>query len=595
MTAAQSSQGAPPPPVTSQKAGAVQGCPYKAKPPCDVTKLVVTATVTAKPPVVRQLAVTDHAFSGVPRFDINHPLDSGERTAAAGMKVIATLAEAADYDPDVPVLLNRYDLVIDTIADYVSTDMPTPVQRVEVATSHELEREPCPAQRHPWMSSNVVHTSDPEDRGALVKAKQLPMHEYVAQSSAADRFTPTGDISAFFSVFSSMLTLFEPPKHIEILADSCGARASGAPNIHLLGLVRVFRNDSWLIKLTIPPLFKAIEERAKTLNLQTHKLDASQSSSQQSGNSGKTFTHTTSKDPLAPGVNVVTTQETGAKVVHGQASTHSLTTKQLGDEKAFGLYTNVAGVGEDFKSDGISMTDLKDPVIPEGFNIVVQHNTRNADIRKLILAINGIVAFARKAKSWMDVLKVVPQLGWKVTATINVMQGNITAHWYPSMEPKIVAGGRYYPVKWRFSLDFQVILFDFSFILSFGFEVIVGPKELQTGAAVKVDGTVGLTVPLKESISVLKTEITLTPTATCSLTPQAYVTVLGWTVFDARIGVKGGLEMPDGKIIVDHGIRLQGTLRRSKVGVAGSITGPYGDPYGWTETLLQDSDLYKIG
>ena len=59
MTAAQSSQGAPPPPVTSQKAGAVQGCPYKAKPPCDVTKLVVTATVTAKPPVVRQLAVTD--------------------------------------------------------------------------------------------------------------------------------------------------------------------------------------------------------------------------------------------------------------------------------------------------------------------------------------------------------------------------------------------------------------------------------------------------------------------------------------------------------------------------------------------------------
>lgn len=211
--------------------GAAQQCPLRALAPCDPNTFAVATRYGDTP--TRGLAATRRLRGGPVR---------GAR-------------------PDVAALLRQYDLVIDTIAGYPSSDGSAPRTQVRIgAASGHLGT--CSRALHPRVS---IGASQGVSRVSAQYSAQPPLYDRV----------PGASILGFFG-FIVGLWPGQGPVLVPVRAPGCGRRApgAGAPNTELNALVRIFRAGKWSAKITLPAtgVFKLQREGSQTTRTATGML-----------------------------------------------------------------------------------------------------------------------------------------------------------------------------------------------------------------------------------------------------------------------------------------------------------------------------------
>lgn len=188
--------------------GAAHECPYKGLTPCDPSALAVATRYDKTP--IRQLVITRRLRGPV-----------------------------RGAPPDVAPLLRQYDIVIDTIAGYPSSDGSAPKTPARIAAATRLLGR-CSRALHPRVS--IGRTEDITRVHVDVQAN-APLYDRV----------PGASILGFFG-FIVGLWPGSGPLLLPVSAPGCGVRAKGAgpANHDLNALVRVYRAGQWSAKITLP-------------------------------------------------------------------------------------------------------------------------------------------------------------------------------------------------------------------------------------------------------------------------------------------------------------------------------------------------------
>ncbi|APR74748.1 Hypothetical protein A7982_00094 [Minicystis rosea] len=206
--------------------GATQQCDARSITPCDPTALLVRTQYLTKDGVERRLGTVRRLRGGpVPRN--NRKIDAETRQ-----------------------LLQSYDLVLDAIAGYPSSEQGNPSAKLRVNVATALHGRCCRAQ-HPRLVATP--SAGPEPQYIRTQLQMGPI-DYHAIPSRFDTFGGRGIFG-----FWAFLMLFMPrrdPKLIVIRTQGCGRRAPGAGAAvgELNAVVRLFRAGEWKLKLTLPAI-----------------------------------------------------------------------------------------------------------------------------------------------------------------------------------------------------------------------------------------------------------------------------------------------------------------------------------------------------
>jgi hypothetical protein len=387
-------------------------------------------------------------------------------------------------------------------------------------------------------------------------------------------------------------------KHLSVIALGCGRRApgGGAPLTELAALIRIFRSDTWSIVLKLPPLGKYTHERAATKSLRTGDVERSTKSTTSTG-----FNRNTSERSVA-----TTTDAHGQQSINRSGSTFKGSSgtsyKVEQGHRADGTatrYSERQRTGQEgtasYKDKDNKHTWLIPEAIrkPAGFTFAIKRNDREIDVAGFKEVIESIVKIAEIIKAGFESLKRMPQLGWKVTFSISVLEGSIEGQWGPKMIDAPI-DDRYLPVVTFFSLKINIMLLAVSVELSFGLEAMA----LGTGVILKLSGTLGCKVPL--NVHVVGTqdpfEVKLTPAIECELKVIGYASVAGLSIIDVQVSVTGGITV-DGKFVVDpkRGLHLEGAVKRKPIVVKGHVKWPLGAPKPMDPiTVLPGAEIAKL-
>ncbi|UQA62015.1 hypothetical protein [Polyangium aurulentum] len=572
---------APPAPVQQQKAvnSGAQQCPLKAQKPCDVQKLIVTATVLGDEVQVRKLETTKRLRNTpVPGFT----------------------------DKSVLELLGTYDLVIDTIASYPSREDPHPKDQVKLEARADFHGRQCAHQQHPVMVLVPKTEARELPAGGIVKKGQaLGPHQFFANSAGFDLGAPSG-IAVIFDIVRSFWPLARPKK-LEIRADACGIRAAGAagpPVKYLAAVVRIFRKDTYAVGLKMPPLGKLTHERS---GLITGVTERSRSTSMTGGfgHYQRTDSHKVSGEGALANYEASGSRWKGKK---GEQHSHSRSVENGSVTRtAKSEYSDREGY--EFQDvDGTQTAKMLEQLRKaQGFSFFIKRNDREfgkdiapGEKKSLKQRIEDGVEAARKMVVGLrDLFMALPQLGFKFTFSVSLLEGSFAIEWGPNLAEDIRANGRYYPVDFKAVGKIAMDVVNISLDASFGVEA----KRLGTGIVAKVGGTVGLKCSVEATISVdkrkPKMEIGLKPEAKCTLYATGEASVVGWSLINAHLTATAAIVMPDGKLEVSikTGVKVTGTLRSEPILIKGYLKGPIGPPKRIDPPIqvLKGYPIYKFG
>ena len=549
-----------------------QQCPLESK-PCDVQKLTVRAMVLGDDGKDRILHTTKRL---------------------RGQKISKKVSK------EVAAFLDRYDLVIDVVAGYPSKEDSSPDNKVKVQGFADYHGSTCSRQKHPLIGMlpvNLIEEFKATPGGLKWSAKQTDPRVFMARSLARDTQQHDNKLGAIFDIFTS----FWPgahQKHLAVLAVGCGRRApgGGAPLTELAALIRIFRSDTWSIVLKLPPLGKYTHERAATRSLRTGDVERTTTTTHSAGFNRNTGT-TTHKTSTSAG-GAVTRENSGSSFHGSQGDQHWNQRGQHSDGAAYyhSKEQSTAGPGhETYSSKGHGFDWILPDKIkkPSGFTLAIKRNDREIDVAGFKAVIESIVKIAEIIKDGFESLKRMPQLGWKITFSISVLEGSIEGQWGPKMLDAPI-DARYLPVVTFFSLKINVMLLAVSVELSFGLEAMA----LGTGVILKLSGTLGCKVPLNVHVvgSQDPFEVKLTPAIECELKVIGYASVAGLSIIDVQVSVSGGITV-DGKFVVDpkRGLHLEGAVKRKPIVVKGHIKWPLGAPKPMDPiTVLPGAEIAKL-
>jgi len=532
-----------------------QRCPLESK-PCDVQKLTVRAMVLGD-------EVKDRTLKTAKRL----------RGQPISKKV----------PQEVAAFLDRYDLVIDVVAGYPSKEDSSPDNKVKVQSFAEYHGSTCSRQTHPLITLspvNLIEELKATPGGVFWKAKQTDPRMFMARSLQRDTQQHDNKLGAIFDIFTS----FWPgahQKHLAVLAVGCGRRApgGGAPLTELAALIRIFRSDTWSIVIKLPPLGKYTHEREAKLSLRTREVERSTTSTTSGGFNA--VRGSTSQKTTTTAGGAVSRENSGSSFRGSQGEQY--TTKRGQGSDGSPTYSSkeesTRGPGREFSSGGGVSSDkiLPDKIKkPSGFMLSIKRNDREIDAAGFKEVLESILKIAEIIKDGFESLKRMPQLGWKITFSISVLEGSIEGQWGPKMIDAPI-DDRYLPVVTFFNLKINVMLLAVSVELSFGLEAMA----LGTGVILKIAGSLGCKVPL--NVNVVGTqdpfEVKLTPSIECELKVIGYASVLGFSVIDVQVSLTGGITV-DGKFVVDpkRGLHLEGAVKRKPIVVKGHLKWPLGAP-----------------
>jgi len=550
----QQPQAKPPPPAQPQKPvdKPTQQCPLLAEKPCDVDKLKLEVETES---------------DGTKKLDTTK---IKRQDAVSGVKSKTVLS-----------LLAQYDLIIDVIAGYPCREDPHPPP-VKISGEAEYHGKKCATQTHPLMIMTPgTKAAELPPEGIHVKAPKIGPKEFLAEPINADFGVAGTGIGVLFGIIKSIWPTAHPKK-IEVRAESCGIRArgdGGQQRRNLLGLVRIFRKDTFAIGIKLPPLGSYKHERGGTV---TGEREFEKKTEMQGG-FGYAKKSTSSKEGEGGNYEYNETRWRGG---HGTSSTYGQQTEN-GHTTQTSTYQNSHSSG--FKStgeDGHWNSEVMKELERQGpIALVIKRNDR--EFEKELLGggehtslkekvIDGLIKGIETIGKAIETFNKMPQLGWKFEFSVSLFAGTITLQWGPKALPGPVSDGRYYPVGLKVvgNIAMDVIAIEAS--ISFGVEA----RALGTGIVAKIEGKLSLKVAVECEIALEewkpKTEVALKPEASFTGSAIGYASVVGYSLIDARLSCKVAITMDDGKLEIEpeHGIVLKGTLKREPIQLKGYIKVP---------------------
>lgn len=534
-----------------------QGCPKAAQKLCDVVRYCVKCTVLGDEKKVRSL------------------------TAPKRVRGQPVKGQVSD---EIRALLGAYDLIIDCVADYPSKENAMPEGKVQIETMAAYVTGPCGTSEHPYIVLKALTRCDElkSTNGALGwKDDKSAMKEFYAQNMTWDQNNWGGNIGFIFDWLSTMLPGYNL-KLLQYEARSCGiADRARSPNRNIVGLVRLFRNDTWTIQIKLPPLGKVEHERSGTRNVVTGDTQYSRKTTAQGG-FGYAKGEREYKTETAGGKTTVESSNTQYRGNRGTQETYksdgsSVTGKRTTTDTVGREFQRTAdgsapqGQGWHQQRDGYGRLIPDRLQKPTRITVSVKRNDRELNITETIQKIAQALAdVGETVKAALDALKRVPQAGWKVTVSLSLLEGSISGSWGPKMLDTPI-DDRYFPVAINFKLTVDLTIIDIKVELSFGFDADIG---LGNKAVLKATGGFSCNVPLSCTLASThdEREVTLKPTLTCEFKVEMEVSIFGWSLTSGKASIQGGIVV-EGKFIFDPAgkIALQGVIKRKPIELSGYI------------------------
>jgi hypothetical protein len=300
--------------------------------------------------------------------------------------------------------------------------------------------------------------------GIVVHAAKIGPKELHAAPINADFGVAGGGLGVIWCIIRSIWPTADP-KLIELRAESCGIRArgdAGQQRRNLLGLVRIYRKDTFTVAIKLPPLGSYKHERTVTGERE------SKSSSEYSAGFGYAkgkSSSTTSGDGY---------EHTGEKWRGGKGDAHGLSQKTE-DGKTTRTFTeqhtgNDGGLtlgkpssaphtpgseGRKISSeDGHFNTEVMKELEKQGpIALVIKRNDREFE-KELLgphkslkqMIVDGLIKGVETIAKAIETFNKLPQVGWKFEFSLSFFAGTIGLEWSPKELPGPIADGRYYPV-----------------------------------------------------------------------------------------------------------------------------------------------------
>jgi hypothetical protein len=547
---------APPPPAQPQKPvnQPTHQCPLLAEKPCDVDKLKLE--VETESDGTKKLETTK-----IKRQD-----------AVSGVKNKTVLS-----------LLAHYDLIIDVIAGYPCREDPHPPP-IKITGEAEYHGRKCATQTHPLMIMTPgTKAAELPPEGIHVKDHKIGPKSFLAEPINADFGLEAQGIGVLLQIIKSIWPTAHPKK-IEVRAESCGIRArgdGGQQRRNLLGLVRIFRKDTFAVGIKLPPLGKYKHERGGTV---TGEREFEKKTEMQGG-FGYARSSTSSKTSENGDYEHTGTRwrgSHGSSYSQAQSSEGGHTTRTFSEQysKGHGEGRKITSEGGNFSTEVQKELERQGPIA-----LVITRNGR--EFEKELLGsgehkslkekvIDGLVKGIETIGKAIETFNKMPQLGWKFEFSVSLFAGTITLQWGPKALPGPVSDGRYYPVGLKVvgNIAMDVVAIEAS--ISFGVEA----RALGTGIVAKIQGKLSLKVAVECEIALEewkpKFEVALKPEASFTGSAIGYASVAGYSLVDAQLSCKVAITMDDGKLEIEaeHGIVLKGTLKREPIQLKGYIKVP---------------------
>lgn len=524
----------------------VTSCPAKALKPCDAQKLIVKDAVTGRKVLTTKKRVLEKVPPTTPGW-LKEPL-------------------------------GRHDLVLELLADYVTSSGDPPKKKVNLSiTSYYTGR--CEQALHPKITMEAIRGASAAETKSW-NATSSPALELLARSYFLD--------SHFEGFFLAPFWSFDAVKELLVTARSCGIRrgGDGTPNADLSCLVRIYRNDLYTLTVKIPSFSTLTTSKSSTLNLRgetTHKREdaltvggfkASEYSHThvQNAGAGTNFTETKVGGSQGAGQYTLLTEKVGTKqgttiieekeqVTKRQGLIHGSTTESDSTEK--GKKT-------------ILGTELASctPVIS------LKRNGQELDFTGFIA--NLIDVWARIKKAWDELMAWVPEVGWSVKFTLSLFEGSIIGKWGNTYDKAPPETDRYLAIRTFYEISLALDVFNVKLEGSFGVN-ITSPGVLDKLLTVKtweliiqVKGTISSKASISKTLKSSEGPVNakITSDGTVDLIAQARATLVGVTA-DARAGATGGLTFEgELKCSFTTSMHVAGEFKRKKITIYAQYTSP---------------------
>ena len=590
-----------PPAVNNQQPtnGACATCPKAATMPCDVDDLAVKVEYKLGEQNVSGVVTTDR----VKRTPIVR-VPSGR--SGRGVGIVKLPYPKLSYA--INARLAQYDIVIEALADYPQaktvTELPAILRgddksaknKASIKVSAKFSGLSCDLHKHGEVRiraknrkeqiSTKVNKADhdvspvPEFASPSVPILDGPYAEEGGGKTLGGALFLFDFLAGLFQAMSS--------NDVEIIAEACGARASGdkkKANTELRALVRVCRPDKWSLTLKIPALgtFKQEKETKKGILTGTTETSTTNESRVGADSKSKTSKTTTEKSGTT---TVENTSETWNKGKGSKVESKKTTTPTTSGSE----HVKLESTSTHSDNDGSRVTydrlgairgrpireQVPDRLKAESkFDLELKRNDKAVPIQATLKKIKeGVEAFGKVIGGIQDAFKKAPQLGWKFTFEISAFAGSVGLELAPGPGEK-VADGRYLPIKWTCTGNIEIELINLKITASFGIDASV----LDSGLVIKVEGSMAVSVAISttvnlDSIQSPSKEFGIKATNTNELQIVGYVSLTGRTIAEAKLSIGAGFEFKDGKLVIDvlePTCKLTGELAATGVTVTGKI------------------------
>lgn len=345
-------------------------------------------------------------------------------------------------------------------------------------------------------------------------------------------------------------------KQLLVTAESCGVLASGKPNRTLKCLVRIYRDDIYTLKFSVPS-FKSFSHDIEA-KVDRHGTVSRESSSEASrfGDKVRVEKHS-SETNAAKGTDFKSSEYGGVDkdgVYHSQKFGQGTKDNNFSMERTATRTTQDGipglirgGTTETYKVDTKGKETFVGKLEPQKIkpSISLKRNDTELDFTKAanqLLDLQGTIT-----KTLNDIQKWVPDIGLKLKVELSIMTGEITGSWgnrYPET-PK--DGERYKLVEEFFDIDFNLEVIKYSVVLSAGID-FSSPKlfewiGLKFEVILKVAGKLFGEVVAKAKLTSLAVfePLRVTGDSTLDIFAHGKITALGIT-YEAKGGVTGGIK-----------------------------------------------------
>ena len=381
-------------------------------------------------------------------------------------------------------LLNSYDTVLELLSDYDSTRQPA--EKLATLTISASPLGTCPQGKHVAIVMRPKSAQDSADSYKWMN-QTVSGVEVKARSAAGD-FGGPGTWIAPFWFFAD-----DDIKDIEVTAEACGVRASGTPVRKFSSLVRVYRNDVYTLTFKVPSFKEFSREVAASKDVSGSVVNKSSKTTKTYGEETSGTAHTTTRSDNAyheksqwsgtDSKDILHKQTVGYGIKDGQyEETHEASRTQRGQLNRAIQDGRTARHKHSTKDGDEFIFDIEEQRLKP--TISLKRNSIETDFTK---SINDLINFQRRLlKAFNDIQGWIPKVGWKFTANMSIMIGEISGSWGNRYPPNPVKYDRLVYVDPFFDLNFDIKLIEYKLFLMFGIDFSTPEVLRWLGADIQV-------------------------------------------------------------------------------------------------------------